>query len=332
MSYVPLVEVLRNDRVESVHYGAWALCDTQGRIVAARGDPNVRFYLRSSAKPFQCLTVVHLGAATQFGLTDEELAVICASHGAEDVHLAAVRSILKKCRLDESVLRCGPHWPLHGPSQERLMRRGESPAPIHNNCSGKHAGMLVACRQQNWPTHSYPQPEHPLQRANLRTLAVFSGNPEEQIGVGVDGCGVPSFYMTLQALATAYARLANPESLPKDWQSAAVRIVKSMTSFPRLVAYEGHFNAELMHKLGQHLVAKGGAEGVLGVGLRGRGWGLAIKISDGNARAIPPLVVAWLQKHVASLALEDLQRRAFAPLTNTLGQPVGTFRLAREAI
>ncbi|MCS7161018.1 MAG: asparaginase [Gemmatales bacterium] len=332
MSYVPLIEVLRNDRVESVHHGAWALCDAQGRLLAARGDPQVRFYLRSSAKPFQCITVIHLGAAAQFELTDEELAVICASHGAEEVHLQAVRSILRKCGLDEKALRCGAHWPLHSPSQEQLLRRGESPLPIHNNCSGKHAGMLAACRQQNWPLDSYLEPTHPLQRANLQTMSVYSGCAEKDIALGTDGCGVPSFYMTLRSLATAYARLAQPEALPKDWLAATQRVVQSMTAHPRLVAYEGHFNTELMQLLGQHLVAKGGAEGVFGLAIPQRGWGLAIKISDGNSRAIPPFVVAWLEKHGPDLPLEPLRRRAFAPITNTRGQPVGRFRLTSQAL
>ncbi|GBD37504.1 hypothetical protein HRbin36_02639 [bacterium HR36] len=332
MNYFPLVEVLRNQRVESVHYGAWALCDTEGRVITARGNSQVRFYWRSSAKPFQCVTVVHLGAAAQFTLTDEELAVICASHGAEEVHLSAVRGILKKCGLAENALRCGPHLPLHGPSQERLLRRGESTLPIHNNCSGKHAGMLAACRQQNWPVESYLEPEHPLQRANLQTVSVFSGCREKEIGLGTDGCGVPSFYLSLQALATAYARLANPESLPKDWRASAQRIVQAMISHPRLVAYEGHFNTELMQHLGKYLVAKGGAEGVFGLGLRGRGLGLAVKVSDGSSRAIPPLVVALLEKNVPGLPVTELRRRVYAPLTNTRGQPVGTMRVLEQAV
>lgn len=332
MSYVPLVEVLRNDRVESVHYGAWAVCDTSGQLVQGRGDARVAFYLRSSAKPLQCATVVHLGAAAQFQLTEAELAVVCASHGAEEVHLQAVGSILRKCGLEETALRCGPHLPLHPPSQERLLRAGHKPLPIHNNCSGKHAGMLAACRQQNWPVDSYLGRDHPLQRANLSTVAIFSAMKESDIGLGTDGCGVPSFYLPLAQLATAYARLANPESLPRDWRSAAEVIVRSMCRHPRLVAYEGHFNTQLLEHLGEHVVAKGGAEGVFAVGIRRGGLGIALKISDGTSRTIPPVVVALLEKFLSPALLETMRRIAFAPLANTRGEPVGAFRLAKDAL
>lgn len=332
MSFVPLVEVLRNDRVESVHYGAWAVCDTKGKVVDGRGDAQVGFYLRSSAKPLQCATVVHVGTASRFQLSEAELAVVCASHGAEEIHLQTVRSILRKCGLDETALQCGPHLPLHFPSQERLLRSGQKPLPIHNNCSGKHAGMLAACRHQNWRTDDYLSPDHPLQRANLATVAIFSGLNEKAIGVGTDGCGVPSYYLPLAHLATAYARLANPDSLLRDWRSAAEMVVGSMCRHPRLVAYDGHFNTQLLEHLGHQLVAKGGAEGVFAVGIRGQGLGVALKISDGTSRAIPPLIVALLEKLLPETKLDTLRRLAFAPLTNTRGEAIGAIRLARNAV
>jgi L-asparaginase II len=225
--------------------------------------------------------------------------VVCASHGAEEIHLQTVRSILRKCGLDETALQCGPHLPLHFPSQERLLRSGQKPLPIHNNCSGKHAGMLAACRHQNWRTDDYLSPDHPLQRANLATVAIFSGLNEKTIGVGTDGCGVPSYYLPLAHLATAYARLANPDSLLRDWRSAAEMVVGSMCRHPRLVAYDGHFNTQLLEHLGHQLVAKGGAEGVFAVGIRGQGLGVALKISDGTSRAIPPLDSGFAGKAVA---------------------------------
>ncbi|MCC6748138.1 MAG: asparaginase [Deltaproteobacteria bacterium] len=323
---VPLAEVVRSGRRESLHHGVLAVCDAAGRVVLARGEPGLRTYLRSSAKPFQAVSVLELGTAERLGLTEEELAVIVASHGAEPFQLELVASILRKAELTEEALQCGPHDPLHRPSAAALAARGETPRRVHNNCSGKHAGMLAACRTQGWPVESYRDPAHPLQERNRRTLAAFAGISADGLAVGVDGCGVPSFYLSLAEAATAFARLATGAADRPEHHAAATRVLAAMQGFPVHVAYEGHFGALLSEHLGPEVVAKGGAEGVFCLGLPGLGLGLACKILDGASRAVPTVVLAALGRLLPVADLEPLRAKALRPVKNTLGEVVGELR------
>jgi L-asparaginase II len=320
----PLVEVRRGGRVECIHHGHVAICDTAGRVVEALGDPKLATYFRSSAKPLQALAVLALGAAEQFGFTDDELAVICASHGAQPPHLAAVRSILEKCGLTPDHLQCGPHDPLHEPAALELHRQGRRPERIHNNCSGKHAGMLAVCRSQGWPTESYLERNHPLQRWNADTVAAFTGLSASDLPVAIDGCGVPTFYTPMAAMATAFARLANPGTRPAGFEAHADRILGAMCKNPAHVAHEGQFDTVLLQHLGEQVVCKRGAEGVFCAGLRKRGLGLAIKISDGSARPVPAIVFRLLEEILPGIDLAALRRQALPPLRNTCGEEVGT--------
>lgn len=326
LAHVPLVEVWRSGCLESVHYGSVAVCDLKGQVLLSRGDPQQSTYLRSSAKPFQAMTVVHLGTADRFGFTPPELAVMCASHGAQPLHLDAVRSILAKAGASADQLGCGPHPPLHEPEAEALWRRGGKPTRLHNNCSGKHAGMVAACLHKGWPVATYLDPDHPLQQANLATMAAFAGLSSKP-HVGVDGCGVPTFYVTLAQAATAYARLANSQSRPPGWEEPADRIVAAMAKHPIHVSYEGQFGAYLLQKLGQHVTGKIGAEGVFCAGLIGRGIGIAVKISDGNSRAINPVMVRLLEQFLHEVSVAELREVAVRPIKNTRDQVVGEYRV-----
>ena len=328
---VPLVEVVRAGRVECVHYGCVAVCDADGNVLDALGHPELPTYLRSSAKPFQAATIVQLGAADRWNLTDAELALCCASHGAQPFHLEIVRSILAKCGFTPDDLLCGPHPPLHGPSAEALACSGQKPDRIHNNCSGKHAGMLAACRHKNWPAATYLEANHPLQQANLQTMAAFAGMDAAAIPLGVDGCGVPTFYLPLARIATAFARLANPDACPAPFDQCARRVVNAMARHPLHVAFDGELGAHLLQHLGEHVTGKGGAEGVFGVGLIGRGVGIACKISDGAHRALPALLVAMLERFARDLNLDPFRRDALKPVKNTRGEVVGELRAVMNA-
>ena len=178
----PLAAVRRGALVESVHRGRLAVCDPEGNVLEAVGDPEAYIYARSSAKPFQALPLVLSGAAEAFGLTDEELAVACASHNAEEPHLAAVRSILEKAGLTEDDQQSGAHLPLYEPEADKLIRSGEDPRPIHGNCSGKHAGMLAVCVHEGYETATYRDPGHPLQRRILGLIAEVCGLHGEKVG------------------------------------------------------------------------------------------------------------------------------------------------------
>ena len=290
---VPLAVVRRGSLVESVHRGRLAVCDPDGNVLEALGDPEAYIYARSSAKPFQALALVLSGAADTFGLTDEELAVACASHNAEEPHLSAVRSILKKAGLTEDDLQSGVHPPLHWPEAVKLLRRGEEPRPIHSNCSGKHAGMLAVCVHEGYDTATYREPGHPLQRRLLGFMAEVCGLREDEVLVAGDNCGVPAFALPLRSFATGLARIATSEGLSEEIAGAAMRVRDAMRGHPFMVAGTGRLDTELMDST--DLLVKGGAEAVLAVGSQ-EGWGMALKISDGSERAVRPVALAALRR------------------------------------
>jgi L-asparaginase II len=287
----PLAAVRRGALVESVHRGRLAVCDPEGNVLEAVGDPEAYIYARSSAKPFQALPLVLSGAAEAFGLTDEELAVACASHNAEEPHLAAVRSILEKAGLTEDDLQSGAHLPLYEPEADKLIRSGEDPRPIHGNCSGKHAGMLAVCVHEGYETATYRDPGHPLQRRILGLIAEVCGLREDEVLIAGDNCGVPAFALPLRSLATGLARVATRNALPDELALAALRIGDAMREHPFMVAGTGRFDTYLMRST--DLLVKGGAEAVLAVGSRD-GWGMVLKISDGALRGVRPVALAAL--------------------------------------
>jgi L-asparaginase II len=289
---VPLAAVRRGELVESVHRGRLAVFGPRGDEIEALGDPEAYVYLRSSAKPFQALPLILSGAADAFGLTDEEVAVACASHNAEEPHLAAVRSILEKAGLSEDDLQSGAHLPMYEPAAAKLVRGGEEPSSIHGNCSGKHAGMLAVCVHEGYETLDYREPGHPLQRRILGLMAEVCGVEEDEVLVAGDNCGVPAFALPMRSFATGLARIAAGDGLPDRLADAALRIRDAMRSYPFMVAGTGRFDTELMERT--RLLAKGGAEAVLAVG-DPEGWGMALKISDGSHRAVRPAALAALE-------------------------------------
>ncbi|WP_207890346.1 asparaginase [Rubrobacter taiwanensis] len=318
---VPLAAVRRGEILESVHRGRLVVADAAGEVLRFAGDPDGYVCLRSAAKPIQALPTVFTGAAGAYALTGEELAVTCASHGGEPRHVAAVRSILKKAGLSERHLRCGGHPPLHAPSARDLFRSGGEPSAVHDNCSGKHAGMLLACVHNGWDVGSYRSPDHPLQRLVLRTVARCCGAKPEEVRIGVDGCGVPVFALPLRGLAAGFARLATGNGLPEDLAEAAARVRAAMRAHPFMVAGTGRLDTEVMRAA--DLISKGGAEGVLAVGSP-EGWGLAVKVSDGAGRAAGPAAAAAL----AEMGVKLPRTGALSPgITNRSGEVVGALEI-----
>jgi L-asparaginase II len=287
----PLAALTRGALVESVHRGRLVVCDPDGKVLEAVGDPEACIYARSSAKPFQALPLVLSGAADAFGLTDRELAVACASHNAEEPHLASVTSILEKAGLTEDDLQSGAHLPLYEPEADKLIRSNEEPRPIHGNCSGKHAGMLAVCAYEGYETATYRDPSHPLQRRILGLIAEVCGLREDEVLVAGDNCGVPAFALPLQSFAMGLARSVTGKALSDELALAALRIRDAMREHPFMVAGTGRFDTELMAST--DLLVKGGAEAVLAVGSQ-EGWGMALKVSDGAIRAVRPAALAAL--------------------------------------
>lgn len=323
-----LVQVTRGDLIECTHYGDIAVCDAQGRLVGAVGDPARRVYWRSSAKPIQALGVVHSGAADRFGLTAKELSVCCASHCGSGEHVAAVRSILGKIGLDQTALQCGAHPPSDGAERDRLIREGLSPSPLHNNCSGKHAGMLARAVALGADTATYLERAHPVQQSIMEDMSALSGVAEADIVLGVDGCGAITHGMTLRAMATAFARLAWPAEMPRPIQEAAPRIIAAMAAEPVMVAGAGSFSSALLGACGGRVVAKAGAEGLFVLALTERGIGVAIRAVDGSSRGQSAVVLRVLDQLDAldEACRAELARFAQTAVTNWHGATVGEIR------
>lgn len=328
MSYAPLVSVTRGDLDESVHYGAVAVADVEGRVVASAGDPGTVTYMRSSAKPLQVIPLIESGAADHFRLTPSEIAVAIGSHSGEARHVETVKSILSKIGLAEDFLMCGTHAPFHRPTAKRLEAEGQRPSLLHSNCSGKHAGMLALARFRGFPPEGYFRAEHAVQREILDAVASLAGLAPSSILLGGDGCTVPTFGVPLAAAATAYARLMEPDRFPSARRYAARRAVEAMTAHPEMVGGEGRLDTDLMTASDGQLIAKAGAEGFYAVGYRreGKGYGLVLKVSDGdNDRARSAILIRALadldlltEEKIAALRAAHLP-----PVKNRRGAAVG---------
>ena len=290
-----LVEVLRGDRVESIHRGTVAVVAPDGAPVASIGDPNEFIFLRSSAKPFQLAPFVASGRFDEYQLGPDALAIMAASHSGEDRHVRLVQEILRRAGLTSSVLQNQVHAPYDAETAQRLVRDGEQPTVLRGNCSGKHAGMVLFAKASGWPIDSYWHPGHPVQRLALETISALSDVPIEEIVTATDGCGVVTFGMPIRGLAIAFARLADPSAVADPpLRSALTRIRDAMMAHPEMVAGERRrIDTALMRAYPSRIVSKGGAEGVLAMGLPpgalpagapfGKGpMGIAAAIEDGN--------------------------------------------------
>jgi L-asparaginase II len=314
MAALPLVRVVRSGLEESVHLGHVAVCDANGRLVASAGDPQHLVFARSCMKPLQA--AVSLAAIGDVRLSDREIAVMCSSHNAEPIHLGAVRALLKRAGLGPAALQTPPAWPL----DEQEMARAQHRNPQFHDCSGKHAGMLLACVRAGWDTATYLQRSHPLQRRVLR--AVQRGTDVEDVVIGVDGCGAPVHGVPLAAMATLYARFAETERLAPLAEQTD-RAIEGMLAEPYLVGGRDRDDTAVMQATGD-VVAKEGAEALDCAAVLSSGLGVAVKISDGSYRAAGPALIHALEQvgglersHVSALA----ERARPAVLGG--GRPVG---------
>ena len=319
----PFVRVTRGAVDESWHAGAIAIANAEGEIVAHYGDLDFFTFARSSCKPIQAIPVVESGALEAFGLGESHLALMCASHSSEPMHVEKASEILQSIGLGPEHLVCGIHVPHSREAYEEMVRRGEALSAIHNNCSGKHAGMLAYCKATGADPSTYAEIDHPLQQAILRMLSELAGVPREDIRIGVDGCGVPVHAMPLRAWARAFASFI-ADGAPHA--AAMQRILAAMGRHPELVGgSRDRFDTDLMRATNGRIVAKGGAEGFLAVIDTGLRLAMVIKVLDGNARAIPPVALKALTDLGAISAAErDLLQAYVEPaVLNTQGREVG---------
>jgi L-asparaginase II len=298
-----LIEVTRGALVESGHRGAVAVTDADGNLLLALGDVARPIFPRSAVKSMQTLPLIESGAADAFGLGAEELAVACASHSGETIHLAAVRKLLAKAGLDETMLACGAHWPIGENASRELVRAGKTPTSIHNNCSGKHAGMLATAVHLGLDPRGYEHADHPVQEAIRLVLSETCGVRLDRDAMGIDGCSIPTFAFPLRGLAMGFARLATAKGLSASRAGAARRLMQACFAHPVLVAGDGRFDTVAMRGLAPTVFAKGGAEGVHCASLPELGIGIAVKVDDGAKRGAETALA-----HVIAALVPDARR------------------------
>ena len=294
MDHAPLVEVTRGDDVESIHFGSVAVVNACGHLLYYAGNPDFLTFTRSTLKPFQAAPFMRDGGPAKFGFTSREVALLCASHSGEAMHVDAVRSMLRKVGCDEHHLRCGCHEPMFYAATS-TPHDGETSTQLHHNCSGKHAGFLASCVQHGYRLDSYLDPDHPVQQAVRASVAHFAGLCESDLRSGIDGCSAPNFALPLSRLALAYARLAQGEG-DALYGDTLHDLYQAMTMHPEMVSGTGRSDLAFMQAGPADWVAKVGAEGVQAIGVRSAGLGIAVKVADGNSRALYTATIAVLSQ------------------------------------
>ncbi|MFZ2652162.1 MAG: asparaginase [Burkholderiaceae bacterium] len=332
-----LVDVLRGASLESSHRGALAVLDADGALPASLGDIDRPIFPRSAVKLLQALPLVESGAAERLGLNDDELALACASHSGEELHVRTAASMLAKAGLDFTALECGTHWPSLDKAARALAAAGREPTALHNNCSGKHSGILCLASMQcggvdlKQYVKAYVSPEHSVMRSVTAALQTVTGFDPSTAPRGMDGCSIPTYGIALRRLAIGFARVGTGVCLSEGHARAAQRLRRAIAYAPFMVAGTGRFDTRVMQQMGERVCCKVGAEGVFCAALPGRGLGVAIKIDDGNnARAAEVVMASVLEASLrpSGADAEILHSLCRPTLRNWNGIDVGQLRPA----
>ncbi|WP_336077193.1 asparaginase [Paenibacillus sp. 203] len=324
MEFTELVHELRGEVIENVHYGAICVVDERGKVVHRAGDPEHMTFLRSAAKPFQAIPVLKRRIPEIYELTGGETALFAGSHRGEEYHIAALESMYKKIGIDENKLHCCATYPLNEHAKEARHRAREPKRRIFHNCSGKHAGLIALCKHMGWDEKTYYESDHPVQLEIVDTLAYLAEVHKESIQEGVDGCGLPIFALPLRNIALSYMKLACTDLIGEaDIRFAASSIAKRMNEHPEMIADTKFVCSELLRD--DNLVAKCGAKGVYGIGLRKERLGIALKVADG-AEYVWPCIIASIFERLGYNKRETIDRLySLAPnvMINEDGKEVG---------
>ncbi|MEP6703563.1 MAG: asparaginase [Acidobacteriota bacterium] len=324
-----LANVIRGETVESIHRGHLIVIDGSAETILGLGSPDTVTFFRSACKAFQAVPFITSGACDALGYSEEEIALACASHSGESRHVRVAKLMLERAGLTEGQLQCGTHLPFNEKESERMLRAGEHPNQLHNNCSGKHAAMLVLAKHIDADTATYTAPENPVQKEILRMIALFAELPVEAIRIGIDGCAAPNFAMPLSAMAKSFLNLISPpETFPRNVRDACSRIVSAMINFPELIGGLERLDTMLMQAAPGKIISKVGADGVWLCGVLPsekypRGLGIALKIEDGDDKRARPVVAVALLKKLGILSPEDLSELSPMPIRNRRGDLVG---------
>ena len=322
-----IAEVTRGGIVESRHRGAFCVVNAEGRVVAQAGDIGRPVFPRSSIKAFQALAIVEAGVADCFGFSDAEIALACASHRGETEHISTARAMLAKIGLNETSYECGPHWPNNTEAAHALARVADHPERIHNNCSGKHAGMLGLAVHLGVEPAGYVKHGHAVQRAVAKVIGEMCDVDMKAAQWGVDGCSVPTWALPLERVAHGFARFGSGRGLSKERAAACRRIVDAVRAHPFMVAGTGRFCTNVMQAVPDVFI-KTGAEGYYSGMVPAAGIGIALKCDDGGSRAAECLIGHVLSRHCAlgEAALKALEKFHTSTLTNAAGIEIGEVR------
>jgi L-asparaginase II len=317
-AHVPLVVTTRGNLVECVHYGSIAVVDTQGKLIAGIGDPGALHFTRSALKPLQALPFVEAGGMSRFSFTSQELALMCASHGGEQVHVDTAARILERIGARESDLQCGCHVPSYFAATDTTPPAHRRWNQLFHNCSGKHSGFLAWCRMSGQGFKNYLDPDGPLQSRIRSVVQDFAGT--DPIASGIDGCSAPNFAMPLTRLAQAFGRLATDDT------PELAALAFAMKRHPDLVSGTGRTDLALMQAGKGDWVSKIGADGIQALGVKAKGLGIAVRIADGNKRALQVATVNVLQQLGLLDPMSPLADHLEPTLRNFKGTVVGAVR------
>jgi L-asparaginase II len=324
-----LARVLRGQTLESVHRGHFVVMDGDKTVLSAAGDPETVTFFRSACKAFQALPFITSGGAEHFGFSEEEIALACASHSGEPMHVKVAASMLEKAGFSETDLRCGTHLPFNDTEAKRMLATGERPTQLHNNCSGKHAAMLAFAKYIGADPKTYEAISNPIQQEILKNIAMFAELPVESISIGVDGCAVPNFAMPVSAMARCFANLINPpKAFGEDIRNACSRIVSAMTHHPQLIGGTERLDTLLMEAAPGKVISKVGAEGVWLCGILPnekypKGLAIALKIEDGDDKRARPVVAIELMRQLGMISRDQLTEHSPSSIKNRRGDEVG---------
>jgi L-asparaginase II len=323
-AHVPLAVMTRGGIVEAVHYGSIVVVDADGNVLHAVGDPDARIFPRSSLKPLQALPLVAHPGFARLGFSVREVALLCASHSGEPRHAETVAEMLGRFGGHKHQLLCGTHPPLYFEAMDIRPRAEDVYAVVHHQCSGKHTGMMALASLLGVSADGYIEPSHPVQQAILDAVEYFCGVPRREIVIGIDGCSAPNFAIPLAALARAFARLSLPAP-DERYGEAPAMLLDAMARHPEMVSGLKRFDLALAHAGKGDWVPKSGAEAVHALVIRSRHVGVAVKIADGSARALAPVVVSVLQQLglVGSLVDTPIETYARPAQTNLRGTVTG---------
>jgi L-asparaginase II len=324
-----LAKVIRGDTIESTHRGHLIILDGDSEEIFALGNPDFVTFFRSAAKPFQAIPFLLSGAAEQFGFLENEIALACASHSGEKIHVELAAKMLEKIGLSEADLRCGSHYPFHIESANELIKKGEKPNQLHNNCSGKHSTMLAFAKHIGADLRTYEHIENPIQQQIFQTISDFTEIPKDEIKLAIDGCAAANFALSLRGMARGFAKLVfPPQNFADELREACRRVVSAMMSYPELIGGTERLDTLVMQAAGGKMICKVGAEGLWLCGVLPnskwkRGLGIALKVEDGEDLRARTVAGIELLRQLEVLGEEDLKDLSPMLVKNWRGDLVG---------